>query len=119
MLYKNYNINSDLSCTNITDKFCLTNTKAQLVYPVGLITATEMNLLNNKNIRKTGFEYWTNSPYNYAGENYTYYRTVNSSGNVLINVNVNAQGVRPAISLKPGTEYVSGNGSMTNPYVVE
>ncbi len=28
-------------------------------------------------------------------------------------------GVRPAISLKPGTEYVSGTGSMANPYIVD
>jgi hypothetical protein len=31
----------------------------------------------------------------------------------------NTGGVRPAISLKSGTVYVSGNGSMANPYVVD
>ena len=28
-------------------------------------------------------------------------------------------GVRPVVSLTPGTEYTSGNGSMSDPYVVE
>ena len=28
-------------------------------------------------------------------------------------------GVRPVISLKPGTEYISGTGSKDNPYIVE
>lgn len=30
-----------------------------------------------------------------------------------------AYGVRPSISLKPGTEFKTGNGSFTNPFVIE
>ena len=36
--------------------------------------------------------------------------------------NINASsngGVRPVVSLKPGTLYISGNGSKNNPYIVE
>ncbi len=28
-------------------------------------------------------------------------------------------GIRPVISLKPGTKYTTGDGSMENPYVVD
>ena len=40
---ENYNENIDLSCANITDRFSLANTKAQLTYPVGLLTYSEIN----------------------------------------------------------------------------
>ena len=30
----------------------------------------------------------------------------------------NVRGVRPAVSLKSGTEYISGDGSVTNPFVI-
>ena len=31
----------------------------------------------------------------------------------------NDSGIRPVISLKPGTKYTTGDGSMENPYVVD
>ena len=116
--FKNYNSNFDLSCTNMTDKFSLTNAKAQLTYPVGLLTYPEAGLLGNLIISCSDVSYWLMSPtyfgYIYASERHAYrapyynYNYVN-----------NSTGVRPAISLKPGTEYVSGTGSMADPYVVE
>ncbi len=113
-----YNPNSGLSCTNITDKFSVANTKAQLTYPVGLLTSPDLHLLTNNNIRKTGQEYWLASPGNFSG--YANGGYVYTSGDIYNRNNVNnTAGVRPAISLKPGTEYVSGTGSMADPYVVE
>ena len=78
-----------------------------------------MNILNNYYIRKTGQYYWIASP-----SNFFYYfasgRFVDSSGYLYGYDRVNyAYGVRPAISLKPGTEYKDGDGSMNNPYVVD
>ena len=117
--FKNYNENIDLSCANITDRFSLANTKAQLTYPVGLLTYSEINLLNNDNARKAKEYWWTLSPYNVYND-YATERRVRSTGNTNYNENVlSITGVRPAISLKPGTEYVSGTGSMADPYVVE
>ena len=116
--FKNYSLNSDLSCTNTIDKFSLTNTKAQLTYPVGLLTSSEAYMLNNNNIRKTGQGWWLASPYNFnnynADERYVDATGYNSYNNVS-----GSFGLRPVISLKPGTEYVSGTGSMADPYVVE
>ena len=118
--FKNYNLNIDLSCTNPTDKFSMANTKAQLIYPVGLLTSSEMKLLNNNNIRKTGKAYWLTSScnfqYNNAEVRDVNVNSTNNMGSTLVTTSI---GVRPAVSLKPGTEYTSGTGSMTDPYVVE
>ena len=110
--------NTDLSCTNTTDKFSLSNTKAQLTYPVGLLTYPEIYLLNNLNIRKAGNSYWLGSPY-YYDEHFEYVRRMNASGVAGFTFVFESAGVRPAISLKPGTEYASGTGSMDDPYIVE
>ena len=68
--FKEYNVTSDLSCTNITDKFSVSNSSAQLTYKVGLMSSPEMNIMNNSNALKTGQYYWLASPYyfiyNYA-----------------------------------------------------
>ena len=108
----------DLSCSNITDKFTTTNTKAKLEYPVGLITSPEMNLLNNTIARKAGYYYWLGSPYFFYNYN-AYGRRVNSTGN-MFNVYVNeGGGTRPAVSLAPGVEFSSGTGTMNDPYVIK
>ena len=116
--FKNYSSNSDLSCTNTIDKFSLSNSNAQLTYPVGLLTYPETYLLNNNNIRKTGQSYWLASPVSFGSigaiGRFVAAAGVNSGGSV-----DSTLGVRPAVSLTPGTEYASGNGSMADPYVVE
>ena len=116
--FKEYNATSDLSCTNITDKFSTTNSSASLTYKVGLLSSPEMNILNNRNARKTGRVYWLDSPYNFYSS-LTDNKYVDSYGGIShIYVSYSAD-VRPAISLKPGTEYTSGDGSMANTYVVK
>ena len=117
--FKEYNVTSDLSCTNTTDKFSVSNSNAQLTYKVGLMTSPEMNLLTNNNARKTWQWYWLASPYYFsdynAGERNMY------SGGSIDGLNVpSPRGVRPAVSLSPGVKYVDGgDGSMANPYVVK
>ena len=116
--FKNYSINSDLSCTNETDKFSLANAKAQLTYPVGLMTSSEMYLLNNDNLRKTGQIYWLASP-RYFSNGYANGSNVYASGNLYYSIVNNTYGVRPSVSLATGTLYTSGDGSMASPYIVE
>ena len=53
---------NDLSCPNEIDRFSTLNEKARLKYKVGLMSYSEMSLLNNSSIRKTGERYWTGSP---------------------------------------------------------
>ena len=116
--FKEYNLTSDLVCTNTTDRFSVANPSAKLTYKVGLISSSEMNILNNANVRKTGQWYWLGSPYYY--ENAAFNHGVDSYGGVKRSASTTYWGgVRPAISLAPGIEYSSGDGSMANPYIVD
>ena len=119
MTFKNYNTNSDLSCANITDKFSVSNNKAKLTYPVGLLTYPESYLLNNNNLRKVNsHKWWLLSPFNFYGPNAYDSGIYLTGSNVSIFIDNNC-GVRPVVSLKPGTGYTSGTGSKSDPYVVQ
>ena len=107
--------NSYLTCSNETDKFSTINNKARLTYPIGLLTNPEAELLNNNNILKTNQTYWLNSPDHFNGSISHHFVAENGAINY---GNSNSHGVRPVISLKPGAEYLSGDGSMADPYVV-
>ena len=48
LLFNNYNAITDLSCANETDRFSVNNPNAKLTYPVAVLTAPEIRLLNNK-----------------------------------------------------------------------
>ena len=117
MYFKEYNVTSDLSCTNETDKFSISNNKARLTYKVGLMSSPEMNILNNNNVRKTGKYYWLASP-NYFDVTGASSRYVYAYGYMVDYYVYLAYGVRPAVSLTPGTRYSDGDGSMANPYKV-
>ena len=115
--FKEYSITSDLSCTKQTDQFSISNELAKLKYPIGLATGPEMNILNSAIIRKTGQGYWLGSPYS---SNYDAFVSFVDYLSRIHNVNVDSTaGVRPVVSLISGTEYVSGDGSTDNPYIVE
>ena len=116
--FKEYNVTSDLSCTNTTDQFSISNNNAKLTYKVGLISSPEANILNNSNARKTGQWYWLASP-RYFSSSGAFGRGVNTLGGMILNLLESAFGVRPAVSLTPGIEYSDGDGSMANPYKVE
>ena len=116
--FKEYNVTSDLSCTNTTDQFSISNNNAKLTYKVGLMSSPEMNILNNSNARKTGQYYWLASPY-YFSNYYAGGRDVSAGGGMGSGYVNDSYGVRPAVSLTPGIEYSDGDGSMANPYKVE
>ncbi len=116
--FKSSDESSDLSCTNETDKFSTENEKAKLKYKVGLISAQEMRLLDSDNLRKIGGQYWLASPERFMYYSATNYR-INFTGYVIFSLSNSNTGVRPAVSLVPGTEYVSGDGSMENPYAID
>ena len=117
--FKEYIETSDLSCTNTTDKFSVSNNSAKLTYKVGLMSSPEMNILNNNNARNTGQRYWLASPSHHLYPPAYFSRGVDNEGKMSsFLIFLDLYGVRPAISLIPGIEYVSGDGSMANPYVV-
>ena len=116
---------ANLKCTNETDRFSISNSKAKLTYPVGLLSMDETLLgkttskySSNNYYLKTGSYYWAGSPSSFL-YNGAYEWGVASSGDLNNNVVNNTNGVRPAVSLIPGTVYSDGDGSKNNPYVVE
>jgi len=63
---------------------------------------------------------WLASPNYFNNNNNANGRSVYADGSLSNRDYVSdAYGVRPAVSLKPGTEYTGGDGSMANPYKVE
>lgn len=125
--FKAYTITTDSSesfvCANETDQFSVSNNKAKLMYPIGLPTAGEMNILGNDLLRKIGNNYWLASPYGagyHANTNAMQFRMhyVNSSGAISFSSARLSLYVRPVITLKAGVKYSSGDGSRDNPYIV-
>ena len=111
--------NQSLVCANETDRFSMSNAKAKLEYPIGLLSAPELRLASygNSHYFNSGQFVWLGSP-DYFYLNNTYVMRVNNrelSGYVI----TYSGGVRPAISILPSTSYSSGNGSYTSPFVIE
>ena len=127
--FNNLEINNrSLICINETDRFSTNNTKAKLKYPIGLLSVPEILLseYGSNHYLYTGRYTWLSSPaffslHHYQGSSY-YGRTAgkiaggNSVGTGYIS---SSYGVRPSVSLKPGTEFASGDGSFTSPFVIE
>ncbi len=108
-----------LTCPNEEDQFQVSNPKAKLKYPIAVGTAAELNLLNNNKARSTGNYYWIMTPA-FVNELYGRGLAVGPGGAFSSYYNsTHAMGVRPVISLKPGIEIISGDGSEANPYIVD
>ena len=115
-----WNSTIDLNCPNETDKFSTGNEKAKLEYKVGLLSLAETRLSSLNKLLKPGSEYWLISPERFSITNgifpHGYIVAPTNSGVRWISYEY---GVRPSVSLLPGTEYISGEGSMQNPYVID
>ncbi len=116
-----------LTC-NTNDAFTVSNSNGngKLTYPVGLLTADEIRLAggkyganNSTYYLYTNQNWWSWSPDYFSNGNALEF-VANSMGNLNSNYVNYVSGVRPAVSLKPGTKFSSGgDGTSTNPYVVE
>ena len=121
-----------VACVNNNDRYTVSsaNGNGVLTYPVGLLTADETVLGgyawfedSTKSYLNNGHLWWTMSP-SLLSANYAY---IDVAYSILDNVHagytttssITTGGVRPSISLKPGTKIVSGNGTRNNPYIVE
>ena len=116
--FEGFGLPSNLYCSNVTDRFSVSNSKAKLKYPIGLMSLDEMNLLNNDNARNNSYfsGYWLMSPAAFYLSGAMQTEIKSNIGLDYVEYN---DGVRPAISLASGTGYTSGDGSMENPYVVD
>ena len=119
LTFTEYTSTNNLNCNRSLDAFSTTNASAHLSYPIGLMSSPEMNILGNNTVRSTAYGYWLGSP-SYFDHDYVYAggRYVNTAGSFIGSNVYSTYGVRPAVSLRSGTEYSSGDGSMANPYVV-
>ena len=130
-----------LTCENTNDYYTVSSASSgnkKLSYPIGLITADEVMLAghaggvfdgsynhqksNNGSYLTTGNTFWTMTPaggYNSFG--IPYWRAlvfyVNASGEFDDHHVYNAVGLRPVINIRSDVT-ITGNGTMTNPYVV-
>ena len=124
--YSTTNVPS-MTCPNESDRFTkdAANGNGALTYPIGLLTADEIILAgvggNNSSTSTyylyTNDWYWSLSPYCfYTGYAYGF----NAKANLGDNRVPNSNGLRPVVSLRPGTEFESGgNGEATSPFVVK
>ena len=126
-----YNVTNptpSLVCSQDNDKFTVdtTNGNGALEYPIGLITADEIayaggksDAMNSSYYLYTGQIYWAGSPYD-ANDDYGVEFGVWSDGNLMGIAVSGVVGVRPSVSLKPGTTIkMGGTGTASNPYVVK
>ena len=116
-----------ISCTNTRDSFTVdsSNGNGKLTYPVGLLTADEYTLAGSGNkgystdaYLHTGQYQWSLSPYGFNRNNAIEF-SLYSSGRLDNGYVYNTRGVRPSVSLKPGTYATGGDGSFSTPYIVE
>ena len=112
-----------LSCANKNDAFTVSNGNGnqKLTYPVALLTSDEMTLAGDNGKSKSTFYlasvayYWSLSP-NFFGVVDAY--EFQGDGYILGGYVGSANGLRPSVSLKPGTPVISGDGTVTSPYII-
>ena len=114
-----------LACANKNDSFTVSNANGNqaLTYPVAMITEDEAVLAGGlSGTQNTTFYlnnesyYWSLSPYGFNVNRANGF--VVSYGGVIDNYVDNPRGLRPAVSLKPGTPVISGDGTVTSPYII-
>ena len=119
LYFKNYDTsNKSLVCANETDRFSMSNPKAKLSYPIGLLSMPELSLAGygGSHYFNNGQDVWLVSPVNF--DYFDAYVWVSFSGGLTSYKLYNSRGVRPSVSLKPNTYFSSGDGSFTNPFVI-
>ena len=116
-----------LSCST-NDSFNVEgeNGNGKLVYPVGLITADEANMAgglwasaNSLYYLYTGQGYWTMTPSRYDDWFYANVIAVNWTGEIRTDSAWGNFVARPVINIDPTKITFSGNGTMSDPYVIE
>jgi hypothetical protein len=103
------------------------NGNGKLKYKIGLISVDEAALAGEgrldaapQNFLTSGTRFWTMSPYGIISST-PYQISVGSDGshNGKYVQNSNDSGLRPSVSLKAGTRFLSGDGTKENPYKTE
>lgn len=118
--------NPSVECINANDRFTVSveNGNGKLIYPVALLTADELTLAGHGNTGYSSMSYlytsmqnWSLSPYVFIDNTAGGFQ-LRSGGNLYVNNASYSCGVRPAISLAPGTIIAGGDGSSENPFTL-
>ena len=116
-------------CENSSDLFTVSSSNKgnkSLTYPIGLITADEVSYAggvyetsNSSYYLYTNQNYWTMSPNRLTSRGNANVFVVYSNGQLDSSYVGSTRGVRPTINLRADVTISSGNGTSSNPYVVE
>lgn len=125
LTFNGYDLTNDITCPRKIDSFTVNDNigNGSLTYPIGLLTAQEANLWG-LNARKSNSSYFLSTPYSMLarselvsdGVKYLM-NIINTDGEITTDYEDN--GVRPVISLKPLTKYISGDGSVASPFIIK
>ena len=121
-----------LACQNQNDRFSLRVSDGgtsgygnnALTYPVGMLTIDEAMLAGNTSSTPNSNYYLYTNEYYWVLFTYAWRATYADAGLMYSNGFVGScdssgvYGVRPSVSLKPGTLFLNGDGTTDNPYVV-
>ena len=104
-----------VNCINNNDKFTVSDKigNGKLTYPVGLLTKDEIVLAGSTGWYFSTHGLWTISPSSYTEGSYLYYGSSNTFSSTASNY------INPSVSLKNGLMVYAGNGTSSNPYVLE
>lgn len=98
----------------------------EIIYAGGNVTTTDKNSSNDTYYLNNGLSYWTMSPVTYmsynTGTSIQRYAMVGinyNDGSIYSQGVIAGNGVRPIINLKSDVEIINGDGTSTNPYVVD
>ena len=111
-----------LTCSNQNDVMTVKNGKldspvALLTYDEASLAGAQFNASNSSSYLITGNYYWLLSPsYFNSGNAYVGYVSSANLGDDI--VSDTGGGVRPSLSLKPGTLVNSGTGTVVDPYIL-
>lgn len=121
--YRKNNNNYSFTCTK-KDSFTVTESdtgNGALTYPVGLITADEVELSggfgSTSSPLYTGGEYWTMTPYYRPYDSERAFNAVQTDNNTIIYSFAYGTGTtKPVISVNSNLIVVNGDGTGSNPY---
>ena len=124
---RNVDANSpSLVCPNANDKFTVSSEvgNGKLTYPVALLTADEATLAGHgfrgystNSYLYTNQAWWVLSPVNFYN-NVEYGLVVFYTGSLNSEDISSSNGIRPSVSLVPGTMVNGGNGTANSPYEI-
>ena len=114
-----------LTCET-NDTFSVNRGNKELTYPVGLITADEVNMaggisgaVNSLYYLCSGTSYWTMTPQTFTNSFVASEFAIFSTGFIGNDNVTSSYGVRPVINLDPSNITFTGSGTMQDPYVIE